>query len=286
MRYLKTFEGFGHFDFAESLFKQIDYEQFEECTSSRILSSEVDEVSEWEFEWFIGLLNSNLVNPIRIVRCEKVKRHYSDDVYSVIRVFLEPKINSEHSEMLLYKFEDDYWVLESMGKFNNYFWGGSDWTYWVCDTKDGLVKLIEYYFNNIKEWLSPVTESLSNSESLYYEINEINPDEKEFVGLDQSVVNKIESRLLPGFILEKKDYSFWRNDERDSILIEYSYYVINLPDSDFFFDIFQLDDEYFDVEYLDARDKSYGRTMFNSHYYRCDGVEGLLQFLQDESIIE
>jgi hypothetical protein len=227
-------------------------------------------------------LNSNLVHPIRIVRCEKVKRHYNDECYSVVRVFLEPKINSEHSEMLLYKFDDDYWVLESMGKFNNYFDGGSDWTYWVCDTKDGLVKLIEYYFNNIKEWLSPATELLSNGESLYYEINEINPDEKEFVGLDQSVVNKIESRLLPGFILEKKYYNFFRN----STLIGYSYYVINLPDSDFYFDIFQLDDEYFDVEYLDARDPSYGRTMFNSHYYRCDGVEGLLQFLQDESIIE
>jgi len=282
MRYLKTFEGFGHFDFTKSLFKQIDYDQFEECTSSRILSSEVDEVSEWEFEWFIGLLNSNLVHPIRIVRCEKVKRHYNDDVYSVVRVFLEPKINSEHSEMLLYKFDDDYWVLESMGKFNNYFDGGSDWTYWVCDTKDGLVKLIEYYFGNIKEWLSPVTESLSSGESLYHEISEINPDEKEFVGLDQSVVNKIESRLLPGFILEKKYYNFFRN----STLIGYSYYVINLPDSDFYFDIFQLDDEYFDVEYLDTRDPSYGRTMFNSHYYRCDGVEGLLQFLQDENIIE
>jgi len=282
MRYLKTFEGFGHFDFTKSLFKQIDYDQFEECTSSRILSSEVDEVSEWEFEWFIGLLNSNLVHPIRIVRCEKVKRHYNDDVYSVVRVFLEPKINSEHSEMLLYKFDDDYWVLESMGKFNNYFDGGSDWTYWVCDTKDGLVKLIEYYFGNIKEWLSPVTESLSSGESLYHEISEINPDEKEFVGLDQSVVNKIESRLLPGFILEKKYYNFFRN----STLIGYSYYVINLPDSDFYFDIFQLDDEYFDVEYLDTRDPSYNITMFNSHYYRCDGVEGLLQFLQDENIIE
>jgi hypothetical protein len=277
MKYLKTFEGFGHFDFTKSLFKQIDYDQFEECTSSRILSSEVDEVSEWEFEWFIGLLNSNLVHPIRIVRCEKVKRHYNDECYSVVRVFLEPKINSEHSEMLLYKFDDDYWVLESMGKFNNYFDGGSDWTYWVCDTKDGLVKLIEYYFNNIKEWLSSVTESLSSGESLYHEISDINPDEKEMVSVDKSVAGTIQSRLLPGFEIEKK-ITYVDNFE--------IYYIINLPDSDFYFDIFQLDDEYFDVEYLDTRDPSYNITMFNSHYYRCDGVEGLLQFLQDESIIE
>jgi len=279
MKYLKTFEGFGHLDFDDSLFKQVDYEEFEECTSSRILSSEVDEISDSEFEWFIELLNSNLVHPINIVRCEKVKRNYSDGVYSVVRVFLEPKINSEHSEMLLYKFDDDYWVLESMGKFNNYFWGGSDWTYWICDTKEGLVKLIEYYFNNIKEWLSPVTESLSSGESLYHEISDINPDEKEMVSVDKSVASTIQSRLLPGFEIEKKITKPRDND----------YYIINLPDSaglDFYFDIFQLDDEYFDVEYLDARDKSYGRTMFNSHYYRCDGVEGLLQFLQDENIIE
>jgi len=276
MKYLKTFEGFGHFDFTKSLFKQIDYDQFEECTSSRILSSEVDEISDSDFEWFIELLNSNLVHPIRIVRCEKVKRHYNDDVYSVVRIFLEPKINSEHSEMLLYKFDDDYWVLESMGKFNNYFDGGSDWTYWVCDTKDGLVKLIEYYFGNIKEWISPVTESLSSGESLYHEISDINPDEKEMVSVDKSVAGTIQSRLLPGFEIEKKI----------TYVDNFDYYIINLPDSDFYFDIFQLDDEYFDVEYLDTRDPSYNITMFNSHYYRCDGVEGLLQFLQDESIIE
>jgi hypothetical protein len=249
----------------------------------------VGEISDSEFGWFIELLNSNLIHPIKIVRCEKVKRNYSDDVYSVVRVFLEPKINSDHSEILLYKFEDDYWVLESMGKFNNCFDGGSDWTYWVCDTKEGLVKLVEYYFNNIKEWMHPVNESVSN-DPLYYEINDLNPDEKEMVSVDKSVVSTIQSRLLPGFEIERKKYVHYNKKVTE-------YYVITLTGSgktmyahqnpsDFYFDIFQLDDEYFDVEYLDARDKSYGRTMFNSHYYRCDGVEGLLQFLQDERIIE
>ena len=284
MKYLKTFEGFGHFDFDDSLFKQVDYEEFEECTSSRIFSSVVGEVSDSEFGWFIELLSSNLIHPIKIVRCEKVKRNYSDDVYSVVRVFLEPKINSDHSEILLYKFEDDYWVLESMGKFNNCFDGGSEWTYWVCDTKEGLVKLVEYYFNNIKEWMHPVTESLSSDESLYHEISEINPDEKEMVSVDKSVVSTIQSRLLPGFEVERKQYGSALDMYYNKKVTEY--YVITLTDSDFYFDIFQLDDEYFDVEYLDARDKSYGRTMFNSHYYRCDGVEGLLQFLKDERIIE
>jgi len=58
------------------------------------------------------------------------------------------------------------------------------------------------------------------------------------------------------------------------------------PQTDFYFDIFQLEDEYFDVEYLDARDEGYQKTMFNSHYFRCDGVDGLLKLLQDENIIK
>jgi hypothetical protein len=279
MKYLKTFEGFGHHDFDDNhLFKQISYDEFENTTYNN--SNIGEEVTQEECDWFINLLKQNLFSPFEIKNFDICKIHSTDALNSAINIKLLPKFNHDWTVMILYKYSDDYWVLECMGFGNAYFDGGSDWTYWICDTKEGLVNLVEYYFNNIKEWLPPVTESLSNGDPLYYEISEINPDEKEFVGLDQSVVDKIESRLLSGFILEKKYYTRQQN------LLESIYCVISLPDSDFFFDIFQLDDEYFDVEYLDARDKSYGRTMFNSHYYRCDGVEGLLQFLQDENIID
>lgn len=56
--------------------------------------------------------------------------------------------------------------------------------------------------------------------------------------------------------------------------------------TDFYVDIFQLDDEYFDLEYLDAIHPDYQKYKFNSEYYRCDGIDGLIKFLQDEKIIE
>lgn len=127
------------------------------------------------------------------------------------------------------------------------------------------------------------------SESLYYEISHLNFDNREQVTLEKRVIDLIESRLKDGFSINPMKGQWARID-----------YLVCEPNctacqgkvgrhssqTDFYFDIFQLDDEYFDVEYLDARDKSYGRTMFNSHYYRCDGIEGLLQLLEDECIIE
>jgi len=88
--------------------------------------------------------------------------------------------------------------------------------------------------------------------------------------MDNNLINRIESMLLPGFSIQRN--WMWCRIEYHKL-------------ADFYLQIFQLDDEWFDIEYLDARDKSYGKTMFNSHYYRCDGVEGLLQLLKDENII-
>ena len=129
-------------------------------------------------------------------------------------------------------------------------------------------------------------ESIS-SEPLYYEIGELNPDERKEVPLEKSVFDLIKSRLKDGFSISKEVWA-----RIDYLVCEPDCTVCrglggkHSPQTDFYFDIFPLDDEWFDVEYLDARDKSYGRTMFNSHYFRCDGVEGLLQFLEDEDIIE
>lgn len=292
MIYLKTFEGFGHLDFDNSLFKQIDYENFEEMVSSQSeeKSCVSEEITDKDAEWFTNLIERNIFEPFSIgSKVEKVKRLGTDKIESVVRVKLLPKFNNDWTEILLYKFEDEYWVVECMGFANVYFDGGSDWTYWACDTTKGVEEWCKYYFENIKEWLPPVTESVSN-DPLYYNMNDLNPDEKEIVSVDKSVVNTIQNRLLPGFEIERKQYGSALDMYTKKVT---EYYVITLPNReypdclrDFYVDIFQLDDEWFDVEYLDARDKSYGRTMFNSHYYRCDGVEGLLQFLQDENIIE
>ena len=101
-------------------------------------------------------------------------------------------------------------------------------------------------------------------------------DEEEFntgglvIEMSDSFVEKIRDLLLPGFSLSK----FSRR---------YNYVTISYV-GEFYVDIFLFDDEWFYVEYLDTRDPSYGGTMFNSTYYKCDGEEGLFKFLKDEKI--
>jgi hypothetical protein len=46
-----------------------------------------------------------------------------------------------------------------------------------------------------------------------------------------------------------------------------------------------MHDEYFDLEILPTLDKNWGKTIFNSYYFRCDHIDGLFQFLKDENII-
>ena len=271
MKYLKTFEGFGHLDFDDELFKQINFENFEEMVSSRSLEKSCvsEEILDLDKKWFTTLIELNILNTkFSINEIQIVKRINSDNFNSVVRLKLNPKFNNDWTEILLYKFEDDYWVVECMGYGNIQFDGGSDWTYWACDTKQGVEDWCEYYFKTIKN--SKLTESLSNEDLLYYEISDLNPDEKQEVKMDNNLINRIESMLLPGFSIQRN--WMWCRIEYHKL-------------ADFYLQIFQLDDEWFDIEYLDARDKSYGKTMFNSHYYRCDGVEGLLQFLKDENII-
>jgi len=146
MRYVKTFESFSYLDIDDRLWKQINYDKFEELVATRFSSNEVEELTDSEPDWFIKLLKDNICDPFSIVRFETVKRNSSDFVKSVIRVLMEPKFNSEYTELLLYKFQDEYWVLEFMGKGNAYFPGGSDWTYWVCDTKKGVENCIKVYY--------------------------------------------------------------------------------------------------------------------------------------------
>ena len=285
MKYLKTFEGFGHLDFHNHLFKQIDYDNFEEMVSSQSISKSCvsEEITDKDVYWFINLMEKNIFSPYQLLSTEKVKRIETDKIESVIRVKLVPKFNDDWTEILLYKFQDEYWVVECMGYGNVYFQGGSDWTYWACDTDRGVEDWCKYYFEHLKGirkiselGIYLTKESFSNKELLYWETNDLDYDGK-IVSVDKSVFNTINSRLKEGFKLELNHVI--RSIDLDS-------YSILLPDTEFYVDIFQLDDEWFDVEILDARDPSYGKTMFNSHYYRCDGVEGLLKFLKDEKIIE
>lgn len=112
-----------------------------------------------------------------------------------------------------------------------------------------------------------------NESLLYWNVDEEGFHEGNgIIQMSDSFVEKIRGLLLPGFSLSK-----FSSDRYNYVTISYV--------GEFYVDIFLFDDEWFYVEYLDTRDPSYGRTMFNSSYYKCDGKEGLFKFLKDEKII-
>ena len=124
----------------------------------------------------------------------------------------------------------------------------------------------------------------SINEKLYHDIDDLNLDNRKYTP-DENLFNTIKGRLLTGFEISWSPIMYKRKRYEKivfSITIKPYRNIIN----HFYIDIHPLDDEYFDIEYLDTRDKSYGKTIFNSVFYRCDGVEGLIEFLVDEEIIK
>jgi hypothetical protein len=124
---------------------------------------------------------------------------------------------------------------------------------------------------------------------LYWDIPDIASDDKKEEKLEQKYFDLIQKYLREGFSVERMGAGGW---------CSITYHVCNpdckackgLPgchseETDFYCDIFQMDDEYFDLEILPTLDKNWGKTIFNSYYFRCDGIEGLFQFLKDENII-
>ena len=137
-----------------------------------------------------------------------------------------------------------------------------------------------------------------NYSSLYWQVGDICQDERKEEKIEQRYIDQIESRLKEGFSIRRMP------DARHGGWCRISYLVckpgckaclglgtpgvvtfLHSPETDFYVDIFQLYDEYFDLEYLDAIHPDYQKYKFNSEYYRCDGIDGLIKFLEDEKII-
>ena len=110
---------------------------------------------------------------------------------------------------------------------------------------------------------------------LYWDIGDIASDDRKEEKLEQKYFDLIQKYLKEGFSVERMGAGGW---------CRISYIEIPGKD-DFYCDIFQMDDYHFDLEILPTLDKNYGKTIFNSYYYRCDGIDGLFQFLKDEKII-
>jgi hypothetical protein len=162
MNYLKTFEGFAHYSINDRfLFIKTTYEELEKIQSDSS-GNYIEKITTSDCEWFIKLLSENISEPFKIEEFTICKRFYNDKEDSAINVKLLPKFNKyDYTEIILYKYSDDYWFIECMGYGNAYFNGvnnifteSSDWTYWLCDTKDGVKNCIEYYFNTIRKYLS------------------------------------------------------------------------------------------------------------------------------------
>jgi hypothetical protein len=109
---------------------------------------------------------------------------------------------------------------------------------------------------------------------LYSDIEGIDFSEK--IELEQRYIDLIQKHLNEGFYVEKMDTVGW---------CRISYKGLPGRHNDFYCDIFQMEDYNFNLEILNTLDENYGKTIFNSYYYRCDDIDGLFQFLKDENII-
>ena len=139
---------------------------------------------------------------------------------------------------------------------------------------------------------------------LYWQVDELNQDKRKEEKFEQRYIDQIESRLKEGFSIYTMNtfVGFFGENDWSSLpdsLCRIDYRICkpgckacvglgvhHSPQTDFYVDIFQLDDEYFDLEYLDAISPDYQKYRFNSEYYRCDGIDGLIKFLEDEKIIK
>jgi hypothetical protein len=124
---------------------------------------------------------------------------------------------------------------------------------------------------------------------LYWDIGDIASDDKKEEKLEQKYFDLIQKYLKEGFSVERMGGGGWCRIS----------YLVCKPDckackglpgwhseeTDFYCDIYQMHDYHFDLEILPTLDKNWGKTIFNSYYFRCDHIDGLFQFLKDENII-
>jgi hypothetical protein len=134
---------------------------------------------------------------------------------------------------------------------------------------------------------------------LYWQVDDSNEDGRKEEKIDQFHIDDIKKRLKEGFSIRRMPdarHGSWCRIKYDKCrpgckaclglgtpgVVTFSH----SPETDFYVDIFELYDEFFDLEYLDALNPDYGKYKFNSEYYRCDGYKGLVKFLFDEKIIQ
>lgn len=150
MKYIKNFEGFSHIEFETELYKQIDYIESERIIYDNIPSH----ITSLEVDVFINLIKNKLPIKFKIVKHTESKRISTDNFTSCVTIDVSPNKNMTDNTgfIILYKFEDDYWVIETNIEGDAWFKGGSDFTYWIIDSKEGIEDWANYYFNYLNQF--------------------------------------------------------------------------------------------------------------------------------------
>lgn len=130
MKYIKLFENFSRYLSGDSLIKHLHHLEFDE-----IINSLPEEVTEEDVKYCNSKLQYVFSDTGIKYWSKKSKRFSKDDINSCITFDLN------HNEwfIVFYKYEDEYWVIETyLGEINHYFEGGSDYQYWVVDSYEGI----------------------------------------------------------------------------------------------------------------------------------------------------
>ena len=283
MKYLKRFQLFEAIKPADliqsgELFQQLkNYNQWEELLYP-IKVDYIQEIHSKDLELAYDLIQDFLsVYPNRqIGAIKKNKRYFEDPIESCISIHLKgSKGWSTDDHFIFYKFEDEWWAVEIhlLGSYR----------YYICDGIEGLTAM----WQHMKEWwLSPsIRQNESIEENPYYSIISIEEYDDNVRYPNQDFAQKDLKLIKAQNLAKNLTLEIKRNTGYHSYLeiVEWELSALDEWGEEEdkplkTFEITQTEDEWFFVnfQYIDE---------YEQDYYKCDGIDGLIQFMKDNHLI-
>lgn len=136
MKHLKIFESFSLK--SNALVNYINYDNFENLLSFE----KIDEITDGEVEKIKHLIEIKLT----ITKYEKLKRFRFDKIESVASFEVNFDRNIGRGQILFYKFQDGWWMVELClyGKNSNF---KPKYTSWILDDFDGINEWVSVTLN-------------------------------------------------------------------------------------------------------------------------------------------
>lgn len=129
---IQKFESFS--SDAESLVTNIRYEKFERLA----WSNKPEEISSNEVEKIYYLIDVEYPTPI--IKYRKCKRDNNDSVESCIHFDMNFGGKNGEGYIIFYKFEDEWWLLETVVNIQDDSGKLTRYEYWLVDGMDGIEK--------------------------------------------------------------------------------------------------------------------------------------------------